>query len=492
MREKNTWLSNTSIAAIIFLLTAVWALIALRYPGPASEEIALFQAARQEVSGAVSGTSASVSPLLVQIYKLLHYPGSLWAGQFESWRTGAALFFALTAALLFLWIADKIGHYCALAASALFVLTPRAFAAGIQATQFPALALLTYLAAIQLERFKSRAPDAAIFGITLGLGMAVSSYFLMAWLCLAVWTALSGRIKEKAVLLAAGAAGILVLPVLLNPSWWTAPLSAYGGWLRGNVLNCGDYRVPVQYFGELFQRSVPWHYVIVMLVVGMPVALVVLAIGGKFVSLRPEFFRGPAGFALCTSTGYILVAMTGRFPAAEGLTFFLPLFAADAIMAGYTLNWFLRRNENRSRRISGLARVGLLLLLLAPPAVLQARLFPCLSSHYNAIIGFLGGAQRAGLEVCFDCSPATGEFMRSVEKTFGGQDALLSEGVPLEFFKGTGIVSGKLRPGAQVRLVLLNRPGTWSQRERKIFSSREPLLKVEREGVLLLGVFDSR
>jgi len=519
MLQESGSRKSFSLAALIFLLISLWGHYAMQFPGPSEEEIILYQAAlrqrqwssllsQQGVRRAFSAetlkrywsleelpnqsVSNSPSPFLCTLYGLIQYPAMLIARPFESFRSASVLAFALLGALIFFWLRERIGTLGALSSCALFVLTPRAFAAGLQATSYPLLALLTFIAAYLLEPHQKRGCRILLFGLVVGLGLAVSIQFLITVFCLVFWKLASGQWRAKGKFLVSGLAGMLVLPVLLNPLWWQEPVTGFSSWLTESMKNYARYTIPVLYLGKLYQSRLPWHYVIVMLVVTMPVALVALAITGKFISMRRSFFKGPAGFALTVSTTWILVAMSGYFPAADGMAWFLPLFAADAIMAGYAFLWFTRRIEaSRSARARGLGII-LLVVMLIPPAVLQVKLFPCMSSHYNVIIGFLEGAEKAGMEICFDGSAACEEFISRLNETVGRGERLKAVGVPLYFLKRLGRIRSDIVPDQlhYDKVVILNRPGAFEDQHRLLFENREPVLGVKRGGVLLLGLFE--
>ncbi|MBN2287699.1 MAG: tetratricopeptide repeat protein [Candidatus Glassbacteria bacterium] len=515
-QDRNRRLS----AALIFLVVAIASFCCMQYPGPSNEEVTQYEAllrqrewrsrfstdnfepfSAENIQHYWSGYQRSdqrvietSGPFLRTAYGLIQPLGKLFTGDFEAFRSGSALAFALLSALLFLWLAPVLGTLGALAAAVVFVLTPRAFAAGIQATHYPWLACLWFFSAWLFEREPLSRTRVLLFALAMGVGMAVSVSFLLLLLCLAVWMLISGRTGYRGKMLAAGLAAMIFLPPLLNPLWWHAPLSGYARYLAAGLIGHKGYGVPVLYFGKLYQSGLPWHYVIVMLAATIPIASLALVLAGKVISLKPKMFAGPVGLALTTSTAFILVGLTGRFPASDGMAYFLPVYAADAMMAGAGFAWLLGRLQARLPGLAKPAGILVLLLIAVPPLVWQIRLFPCMSSHYNAITGFLKGASKAGLEVCFDGSVIDRSFLEKLNEKVPGESRVKVVGAPLYFLDSRKRVREDIYFHQQLydHVAIMNRPGTFIDQDCLLFTQAEPYLKAERCGVLFAGIYDQK
>ena len=469
---------NLKITALaVFLLALGLGAATLGRTGITGRELAV----TGQNSGVLSGqkAAAELSRTAGVFYRFMEPAGRLVTVRPYSYRAGAALCFSLTVLTVFLWTARALGILGGLAASLLLLFLPRAFAAGVQATEFPLVAVSGVASAWLADRRNDRAEYVLAF-LMMGLGLALSPKFLLPVFCITVWLTLSGRLQDRAWLLASGFAGMLIIPVLLNSAWWSSPFASYRSWLAGELAFAG-YGSQVLYFGEAFRASVPWHYVIVMLVVGMPVSVVTLSITGKLVSVIPRYFSGPAGFAVTTSTSYILYATSGRFPADYGLAFFLPLFAADSIMSAYTLEWFRQRFWARGVRIPAWV---LLMFVVLPQIAVGARLYPFLGCHYNPIAGYLPGAQRAGFQVSFDSSPLTDDFLTRVESQLPPKAKLQAIGANRAVVTAGGRLAGHYAQGTEPNYLLVLNSSTGQVRPGKL------LLAVERAGVMLAGFYE--
>ncbi len=508
------------LTVVIFLVVLIASFCCMQYPGPGDEEVTQYETMLRQrqwssqffnenfeplSAGTIrrywSGSELSDRqvletnpPLLRTVYGFFQPLGKLFTADFEAFRTGSALAFALLAALLFFWLAPVLGTPGALACAAVLVFTPRAFAAGIQATHYPWLAGLWFAAAYLFERESSSGLRALLFALVIGLGMSVSVSFLLLALCLVVWMLISGRTSGRGLLLLAGPAGMLILPPLLNPLWWHSPFAGYFGWIAQNVPGYEGYNVPVRYFGELYHSGLPWHYVIVMLVVTLPVVSLAFILAGKLIAFKPQMFKGPIGLALITSTAFILVGLCGRFPASDGMAYFLPVYAADAMMAGAGFAWLWGRLQARFPRTGLYLGVLAFLMIVTPPLVWQVRLFPCMSSHYNAIIGFLKGANKAGLEVCFDGSAIDRKFLEKINEKIPEEGRVKAVGAPLYFLDRQKRVRDDISLHQQLYdyVVILNRPGRFIDQDELLFTQAKPYFKVVRAGVMLAGLYDQK
>ncbi|MEA2062140.1 MAG: hypothetical protein U9P14_00455 [Gemmatimonadota bacterium] len=507
------------LTALVFLAVLVGGFYCMQFPGPADEEITQYEAmlrqgqwldifrqedsrpfSRETIERYWSGSQLSDQrvleaspPLARSLYGLLQPLGGLFTGDFESFRTGPVLAFAALAALFFWWLVPVFGLPGALACVVVLAVTPRALAAVIQATRYPLLTLLWFSAAFLFESGKSSGWKALLFGLAIGLGAAVSAIFLLIIPCLLIWMLIGKKTSGRWLMLLSGLVGILVLPPLLNPLWWHTPFSSYFSWIGKTFFSSSGYSVPVLYFNELYQSALPWHYVIVMLIVTMPIVGLVFILAGKLLAFKQTVFRGPVGLALITSTAFILVGLTGRFPASDGMAFFLPVYAAGAMMAGAGVAWLLKRINVRFPRLSLSFGILVFILILTPSVVWQVKLFPCQSSHYNAIIGFPKGANKAGLEICFDGSAAGREFLEKlIEKADEEKNGIKVVGAPLYFLERLGRLPEPVHLHQQLygNTAILNRPGFFIDQDKLLFEHAIPVFKVERAGVTLLAVYD--
>jgi len=520
MTESKPDKKRNLLTVLIFLAVAIASFYCMQFPGPSDEEVTQYEALGLQRKWSAQYSNENFEPLSAETlgkywagnqgsdrrvidasppflrtaYGFIQPLGKLFGEDFEAFRSGSALAFALLAALLFFWLAPLIGTAGALAAAAVLVVTPRAFAAGIQATHYPWLAGLWFAAAYLFEREPVSRSRMLLFALAMGLGMAVSASFLLLALCLPVWMLISGRTRGRGRLLLAGLAGMLVLPPVLNPLWWHSPFAGYFGWIAANVPGHESYSVPVRYFGELYRTGLPWHYVIVMLVLTMPVVGLAFILAGKLIAVRPQMFRGPVGLALTTSTAFILIGLSGRFPASDGMAWFLPVYAADAMIAGAGFAWLWGRLQERLPRHGFYLGVLAFLVMVTPPLVWQVKLFPCMSSHYNAIVGFLSGANKAGLEVCFDGSVIDRNFLEKINEKIPEEKWVRVAGAPLDFLDRRK----RLREDITLHqhlydyVVILNRPGSFNDQDDLLFTQAAPFFKVERSGVTLAALYDQK
>ena len=408
--KKNT----TIIGIIIFLATLVSGLMIIGDIGPADIETANFKAIERQNQWFTNFGSENFKPFSAEtlnkywngvedsnrriiyanppltrtLMSAFRPIGKMVSGNWESLRAFPVFCFAALTALLFCWLAGYTSVTGALAASLIFAFIPRALAGGIQADHYSFLALIWFLAGAVFLRDKDCKCNLVLFGILAGIGMSISVTFTLFLLTVVVWSLFSGNLIKKLPLLAAGVIGAIILPIILNPVWWHNPVSGYIGYIGRNIGGYIGYDIPVKYFGKLYYTGLPWHYVIMMLLLTFPVVSLAFILAGKLVSATPDNYKSPAGFALTTSTLFIITGLFARFPASEGMSWFLPVYAADAIMGAYGFVWLLGRIAPRFRGIvKPISALGLAAFVV-PPLVLMINLFPALSSHYNPLIGF--------------------------------------------------------------------------------------------------------
>jgi len=199
-------------------------------------------------------------------------------------------------------------------------------------------------------------------------------------------------------------------PLTFLATWpwlWHDTVARFSEYFRFHLKH---WEIGVTYFGKVYTLA-PWHYPLVMTLLTVPPVTVLLAIagGGKWVALARRRRMGGPAFSALTLVVWALVvnylpSCLPSTPKYNGVRLFLPVFPFIAILAAVGFRTCLDlclRASSALRDDAGLRRravaLGLFITLLWP-LYDTARFTPFQLSYYNAFIGGLPGATRAGME----------------------------------------------------------------------------------------------
>jgi hypothetical protein len=276
---------------------------------------------------------------------------------------------------------------------------------------------------------------------------------------------------------------------LLNPPWWTEPITGIVRFFQSNLTRGRTIPIPVQFLGIVYQtpnQSLPWYNTLVWTVLVTPVGLLLLGLAGMIRSIRRHRAE-PLGLLILGNWG-LLVALRAlpHTPGHDGARLFLPAFGVMALLVGIgarqVLDWF-----GPWARIAVAAAVleaiGSVLLLLPVPL-----------SYYSPLVGGLPGATRLGMEPTYYWDGLSSEARQWLRNnTLPGQTIhFASFPTSWLYLRQTGELPRRLDPidrGQPAWYVMQNRPGAWSRIDRQLAERSTPALVVSKFGVPLIWVF---
>ncbi|NSW56646.1 MAG: glycosyltransferase family 39 protein [Armatimonadetes bacterium] len=329
-----------------------------------------------------------------------------------TWRTGTNLLAALCVAGLCCWVSGLWGRAAGIVAAGSLLLMPRVFAhCHLAALDAPVMSL-SFLAVVASWSACRRAGRsswgwAALAGVLWGLGLGTKLNAFFVPFIVFPWVLVFARRGFWPL----AACFALLGPLSFWVTWpwlWHDTLPRFLEYFRFHLQH---YPVSVMYLGRNWDYA-PWHYPLVMTLVTTPPAVLVLAVVGMSrLWGRKRLERGPmhirkaalvlAGWALVVN---ILPNCLPETPKYGGVRLFLPVFPYLALFAAVGFQEILGRAVELLRprvqvddlrpKLAALA----VFLALVGPLMAVARFTPYHLSYYNAFIGGLPGAVRAGME----------------------------------------------------------------------------------------------
>ena len=317
-------------------------------------------------------------------------------------RLGPILLFSITAALLFHFTAQRWGTGPGLVAAAAWTFQPNLFGHGHYAAYDAVLTSLWVLAIAAYARAVARAGEGSgdigryvaivAFGLVVGCALAtkLTGWFLP--LPLVLWTAWArDRRAWRALLIGLPLAFAVLL--LLNPPWWTEPITGLVRFFQSNLTRGQTIPIPVQFLGTVYQtpnESLPWYNTLVWTVMVTPVGLLILTLAGAIRSIRHHRSE-PLGLLILGNWAMLLVLRSlPHTPGHDGVRLFLPAFGVMALLVGMGARQVLEAFGPWARIAVAAAvveAIGSVLLLMPVPL-----------SYFSPLVGGLPGASRLGME----------------------------------------------------------------------------------------------
>ncbi|WP_165066226.1 ArnT family glycosyltransferase [Paludisphaera rhizosphaerae] len=345
------------------------------------------------------------------LYALLGLAG--WAVSHDSlsppgsYRLGPAALFAATVGVVYVFMARRYGRVAGLMASFGLVAMPRMFAhAHLASYDVPTLcfwflAVVAFLKAVEPSPGNRWWLWTAAFGLAWGCGMATKFTGWFIPFPLIAWSLFYLDRRSVRVLALGGVVAALVV-YATNPTWWAEPIQGLRAFLVSNLTRDQLRPIPTYFLGRLYRFSLPWYNTLVITAIVTPPLTLALALLGsaRVVSGRFRDREGTLLF-LCWVFFLVLRALPNA-PGHDGERQFLTAFVFLACLSGIGLTalgeWI--------GRIPGLDRPALgrgcqaiaLTAALALGGWSTWRYHPLQLSYFNALIGGLSGATRAGIE----------------------------------------------------------------------------------------------
>jgi hypothetical protein len=321
----------------------------------------------------------------------------------QCYRVGPAALFSLTIGALYALLAGPYGRLPALLGSASLLAMPRVFAhAHLASYDAPTLCFWVLAAAAfsaaQGGGWRFLSGWTLLFGLAWGGGMATK---LTGWFIPVPLVAWAIRYRDRRALVAIAQAAVVAALVVYatNPTWWPDPIGGVRAFLRSNLTRHRLLPIPTVYFGRLYLFSLPPSNTVVWTAVTVPPLTLLLGLAGigRVVAGRVRDRTGTL-LLLCWAFLMVLKALPNA-PGHDGERLFLPAFAFLAGLAGVGAHGVVGLVRSYGgARLARLAAPVLVATTLAAGAWSNWRFHPLQLSYYNALIGGLSGAARAGLE----------------------------------------------------------------------------------------------
>lgn len=347
---------------------------------------------------------------------LFHGPlGILYAARLTS-----AVAFSLTGALIYGLLRRRFSWDVALAGAALYFLFPRIFAFAHFNTLDLTMALWFLVAIVGfpalLERRFSLLWIALLYLV--GYLLKVQGFFIP--LVHFVWVLAEGllarrggagkRLAATSRVLALKVALPALLAFLLLPVFWPYLILDHFRGLREYLEFIFLHKqINVLYFGSIYEGEAgpPWHYVLAMPAITIPLTtLVLLLLGGirlaRTFLVAPSEPEGAARLRLWFWGAVVPLGIMGlpgvpRFDGTRMLFMAYPFFALWAAL-GY--GWAAAALERRfaGRALAPRLRQALLVLILFVPFLENLAVYPFQLLYYNALVGGPRGALQRGFD----------------------------------------------------------------------------------------------
>ncbi len=347
-------------------------------------------------------------------------------------RLAPAIAFAALVSLVTLVSGRRWGLSAGAAAGFALLAMPRVFAHAHLAALDTFLSLFWTLALIAGDRaLRAKRPVAAMAaaGAVWALALLTKIHAWFLWPILTAWAFVLLPPRRAVAAISVWASVGICLYALGWPWLW------YDSWHRlGAYWGTGVVRssIMVQYFGQVVaDRDVPWHYPWFYFAVTVPVGLLALGAVGVargWQERRVDLFP----LLLVATIVFFLGLFSTRVPVYDGERLFLHVFPAWALLVGYGFGWLW---DHRMRhRIGRIVLGGFLIAQIYGTLAMH----PFGLSYYNALIGGLPGAERAGLELTYWNDPVDQVLLdRLASEAHAGATAALAP----TLYPGQGILT---------------------------------------------------
>ncbi len=414
-----------------------------------------------------------------------------WREDLERARLGPIFCFSLTAASLFLFMARRFGIWGGIAASGAWVFQPNLFGHGHYATYDAILSALWLNATLAFalateERIRWR--WVVVFGLLAG---AAADTKLTGWflpLPLLAWTALYRSRRGLLTLIVGGAIAGTTL-YLLNPPWWTEPVSGLARFFASNLGRAQTIPIQTLFLGRVISTpngSLPWYNTLLWTVIVTPIGFLALALVGAAWALRRARSE-PIGLLAVGQWAFLLALRAlPHTPGHDGVRQFLPAFGMLALTAGLGAGALVKRFGCWGR--------GIVIAALLEGAISTALIMPVPLSYFSPLVGGLPGATRLGMEPTYywDALDDTALDWLNAHTTTGEKVLFATYPTSWLYLRSrdrlsTGILPED--PGVWKWYVLQNRPGAFRPIDRALAAQGQPAFTIRKQGVPLLWIY---
>jgi hypothetical protein len=430
-------------------------------------------------------------------------------------RLGTMIAFSLTATALYVFLTRRWGSWAGVAAAGAWILQPHLFALGHYATYDALLSSFWIGSILAFARALEGTPGKPCWRWVFAFGAlagATASTKLTGWflpLPFLAWTLLYRGRRAVLTLIVGGMMGLATLYVL-NPPFWTTPVTSISRFLQSNLSREQTIRIPVLFLGRVIRspsQSLPWYNTLLWTVLVTPVGFLALALFRVVRGLRPGSSADPFGVLVLIHWVFLLVLRAlPHTPGHDAVRQFLPAFGCLATITGL----------GAAAAVERFARWGKILVVasLLEGAASIVLMMPVPLSYFSPIVGGLPGAARLGMEPTFYWDSLTNDALDWLNShTLPGRSIQFCDfPYSLYYLRQTG----QLRPlillperqsssptETDVRLlgvprnniesvqwyVLHNRPGLFHEWDRTLRQRGQPSHEVRKFGVPLLLIY---
>jgi 4-amino-4-deoxy-L-arabinose transferase-like glycosyltransferase len=443
-------------------------------------------------------------PFAIFIYGLFKKTFEKHLGIIAAPRAGGAFFSAFLLLGVFLMGKAAGGPFCGWFSMAALLLMPRAFGHMHLAALDVPIAALTIWCAYSFYRGLESLRWSILLGIFFGLALSTKNFAPLILPPLLVWGYISqGRKCHRNL------AFLLTLsPLVFYMTWpwlWPQPVERFLDYLTFHIRH---FNVNTYYWGVVFRGAeAPWHYPFVTFIVTTPVFTLLLIMLGAVVIAGKRFQSRAGGLIMISAIFPLAVMAYPGLPNYDGVRLFLPALPFMAVLAGAGT---VKAAESLSKltgkglkaqRPAGAFLLGAFLLVNTASTAGTA---PFYLSYYNALIGGLKGAQRAGFEVTYWGDAINEEVLDYLNGNAAAGDTVsyAATGAGLLFYQ----LDGKLRRDITVSrlnkydrsfqsdyIVLNSRLSVFNDRLWNLYNDQNPRYRqvheVTHEGVTLVKTF---
>ena len=420
-----------------------------------------------------------------------------WTGEVVGFRIAPLAFFSLLVACV-TWLAGLAwGRVAGVGAGLSIILMPRVVGhAHIGATD-TLITLAWFVASVGLVLYvlEGRHRFLAIGTAALGVALATKFTGYLIPLAMLLWMIAYGRSRRAVAGAVLWGLGGLVVAWALNPLMWHDPVAEVLRLVRESLSREDVIPITTYYMGRVWSYSAPWHHVVVMTLITVPLSILVLAGWGMGVIAR-HWKRWPVG-GLCLTQVLFFVALMAApgSPNHDGVRLWLPMFPFVALLAGRGFGSMIRVTRQRVPQGKAvLASLVLGALFFIPPYVQTVRAAPLYLAYYNEVIGGVRGAARAGMETTYWLEAVTPAFLRAVGELLpaGASLSAWPNAEHYEWLQRNGmlrediVVTGRMPADY---LLLVARRAAFQPYHWRIYENVRPELAVELDGVELVGLY---
>jgi hypothetical protein len=385
----------------------------------------------------------------------------------ESYRWGPAALFALTVGAMYGFVARHYGRLAGMTAALGLLAMPRVFVhAHLASYDAPTLCLWFLAVAAFLRAVEPGAGRARTVAFGIAWGCAAATKFT-GWFVpvpLAAWALLYRDLRAARVLVLGGIIAALVLYALIPP-WWPDPIVGVRVFLRSN-LNREEYApIPTLFFGRVYRFALPWYNTLAWTAITVPPLTLALAAAGIAKVLSDRLRDRTAALLLGCWVFLMALRALPNAPGHDGERLFLPAFAFLACLAGLGVaglaGWLSRgARPGLARPLAAAAGIG----VVGAGAWATWHHHPLQLSYYNALIGGLSGATRAGMEPTYYWDALTPDVRDWINShTREGRTVIIPHRVPtFEYLHRWGLLRPSPLPNRDQLprwVIVQNRPG---------------------------------